>query len=126
MARAVTRKAKLTAGSAVPEKQTDAKPARRASSPGRPARLSREMILEKSMELLVEHSVEGFTLARLRSCLLARGHAGHAARLAVGREEARGEEPGHLQGDGRRRPHLRRLAQHHSHGGQDATRAGPA
>ena len=69
MARAVTRKAKLTAGSAVPEKQTDAKPARRASSPGRPARLSREMILEKSMELLVEHSVEGFTLARVADAL---------------------------------------------------------
>ena len=65
MARAVTRKAKITAGSAVPEKKTDAPPARRASSPGRPARLSREMILEKSMELLVEHSVEGFTLARV-------------------------------------------------------------
>lgn len=69
MARAVTRKAKITAGSAVPEKQTDAKPARRASSPGRPARLSREMILEKSMELLVEHSVEGFTLARVADAL---------------------------------------------------------
>ena len=69
MARALTRKSKITAGGAGPDKAADAKPVRRAASPGRPARLSREMILEKSVELLAEHSIEGFTLARVADAL---------------------------------------------------------
>ena len=69
MASAVPPKARITAGSAVPGKKTDTGPARRAASPGRPARLSREMILEKSVELLAAHSVEGFTLARVADAL---------------------------------------------------------
>jgi AcrR family transcriptional regulator len=70
MARAVTRKTKATTGGAVSgAKSSDARPVRRAASPGRPARLSREMILAKSVELLVEHSIEGFTLARVADAL---------------------------------------------------------
>jgi len=69
MARAVTRKANNSGGSTAANTTNDAKPARRASSPGRPARLSREMILEKSVEVLAVHSTEGFTLARVADSL---------------------------------------------------------
>ena len=69
MARAVTRKAKVTISSADTGANAGGKPARRAASPGRPARLSREMILEKSVALLAEHSIEGFTLARVADAL---------------------------------------------------------
>jgi len=46
-----------------------ARPAGRAASPGRPARLSREMILEKAVALLAQYSTEGYTLARVADAL---------------------------------------------------------
>jgi len=64
MARVVTPKSKTTAA----RNATAAKPVRR-SSPGRPARLSREMIIDKSVELLAEQPVEAFTLARVADAL---------------------------------------------------------
>jgi AcrR family transcriptional regulator len=64
MARVVTPKPKKAGA----KPAAAAKPVRRAS-PGRPARLSREMIIEKSVELLAEHPVEAFTLARVADAL---------------------------------------------------------
>lgn len=73
MARASTTRSRSKSGqSAKPARtaaKTAAEPVRRAASPGRPARLSREMILDKSVALLAQHSTEGFTLARVADAL---------------------------------------------------------